>query len=65
MTHHWDRVVAKRRCEYEPLDDAVYHARFRSLCVRYHPAVAAVMAHDVSSGAGCYNTRIGRTGGVR
>lgn len=53
----WNRVVAKRRYEYKPLDDAVYATRFRTLCFHYHPAVAAVMAHDVSNGPGCYNTR--------
>lgn len=57
---HWNRVVAKRRYEYKPLDDAVYTARFQTLCYRYHPAVAAVLAHDVSNGPGCYNTRSGR-----
>lgn len=56
----WNRVVAKRRYEYKPLDDAVYHARFRTLCFRWHPAVAAILAHDVSNGPGCYNTRVKR-----
>ena len=53
----WNRVVAKRRYEYKPLDDAVYVARFRNLCFRYHPAVAAIMAHDVSNSMGCRDQR--------
>jgi hypothetical protein len=56
----WDKVLAKRRYEWKPLDDAVYTTRYHTLCFHYHPAVAAVMAHDVAAGPGCIDRRIRR-----
>jgi hypothetical protein len=54
--------VTARRCHrYEPLDDATYAGRFESLCLLYHPAVAAVMAHDVTLGP----SALAVAGGVR
>jgi hypothetical protein len=46
----WDVQREHNRYEYPPLDDAAYVARFARLRFRYHPAVAAILAHDPISG---------------
>lgn len=53
----WMRVEAKRRRAWRELDDAEYQARFEDLCVMYHPAVAAVMAHQAAFGPGASKRR--------
>ena len=57
---YWNSVVAKRRYEYKPIDDAVYTARYHVLLHHYHPAIAAILAHDTAETTGCEERRIRR-----
>ena len=56
--NYWDVQRDKRRFEYKPLDDAAYIIRFRRLCFHYHPAVAAILADDPTTGPDCAKRRI-------
>jgi hypothetical protein len=48
----------RRNCLWVELDDDSYTQRFETLCFVYHPAVAAVMAHDATAGPGASRRRI-------
>jgi hypothetical protein len=41
-----------RKREWRRLSDEEYEERFQRLCSHYHPAVAAIMAHEEPFGPG-------------
>ena len=53
----WRRRTSVGRLGYTPHNDETYAKRFAKLLQLHHPAVASILAHEVTMGTGCYNTR--------
>jgi hypothetical protein len=55
--HLRNRITAKRRYHWLELGDDAYARRYARLSTLWHPAIAAIMAHDVASGPGATKRR--------